>query len=147
MRAAFQILVIPYRIMDNFPLYCVFHRADLDQWQFIAGGGEEDETPLEAANRETFEESGVQPDKWVALKSLSYIPAAAVSEKHRQHWSQDTYVIPEYAFGFECQEDIRLSREHTEFVWLPYDEAIKKLKWDSNRTAVYELNCRLEAKH
>lgn len=133
--------------MDNFPLYCVFHRADLDQWQFIAGGGEEDETPLEAANRETFEESGVQPDKWVALKSLSYIPAAAVSEKHRQHWSQDTYVIPEYAFGFECQEDIRLSREHTEFVWLPYDEAIKKLKWDSNRTAVYELNCRLEAKH
>lgn len=147
MRAAFQILVIPYRIMDNSPLYCVFHRADLDQWQFIAGGGEEDETPLEAANRETFEESGVQPDKWVALKSLSYIPAAAVSEKHRQHWSQDTYVIPEYAFGFECQEDIRLSHEHTEFVWLPYDEAIKKLKWDSNRTAVYELNCRLEAKH
>ena len=89
----------------------------------------------------------MQPDKWVALKSLSYIPAAAVSEKHRQHWSQDTYVIPEYAFGFECQEDIRLSHEHTEFVWLPYDEAIKKLKWDSNRTAVYELNCRLEAKH
>ena len=83
MRAAFQILVIPYRIMDNSPLYCVFHRADLDQWQFIAGGGEEDETPLEAANRETFEESGVQPDKWVALKSLSYIPAAAVSDRVR----------------------------------------------------------------
>ena len=30
-------------------MYCVFHRADHDQWQFIAGGGEDNETPLAAA--------------------------------------------------------------------------------------------------
>lgn len=144
MRSAFQILAIPYQIIDGSPFYCVFHRADFDQWQFIAGGGEDDEIPLEAAKKETFEEGGVQSDKWIELKSLSYIPAAVIAEKERQHWRKDTYVIPEYAFGFECQEDIRLSHEHTECVWLPYHEAIDKLKWDSNRTAIYELNCRLE---
>lgn len=143
MRAAFQILAIPFRILAGSPLYCVLHRADFDQWQFIAGGGEDDETPLKAAQRETFEESGAQPDKWIALKSLAYIPAAIISEKRRQHWPKDTYVIPEYSFGFEWNGEVNLSNEHTEYVWLPYDEAVKKLKWDSNRTALFELNCRL----
>ena len=146
MRSAFQILAIPYQIIDGSIFYCVFHRADFNQWQFIAGGGEEGETPLEAAKRETFEESGAQSDKWVELKSLSYIPADVISEKHRKYWRKDTYVIPEYSFGFECKDDIKLSREHTEFVWLNYDEALKKLKWDSNRTALYELNCRLKVR-
>ena len=27
---------------------------------------------------------------------------------------------------------------------MTYDEANQKLKWDSNRTALYELNCRLK---
>ena len=106
MRSAFQILAIPYQIIDGSLFYCVFHRADFNQWQFIAGGGEEDETPLEAAKRETFEESGAQSDKWVELKSLSYIPADVISEKHRKYWRKDTYVIPEYSFGFECKETI-----------------------------------------
>ena len=143
MRASFRILAIPYQIVNGSPRYCVFHRADHDQWQFIAGGGEDNETPLEAARRETFEEGGIQSDKWVELKSLDYIPVAIISEKRRQHWDKDTYVIPEYTFGFECQEDIQLSHEHTECVWLTYEEANQKLIWDSNRTALYELNCRL----
>ncbi|MFQ6975829.1 MAG: hypothetical protein ACLRSD_01465 [Oscillibacter sp.] len=62
----------------------------------------------------------------------------------RKHWDSSTYVIPEYTFGFECQDDVRLSPEHTDCVWLTYDEANQKLKWDSNRTALYELNCRLK---
>lgn len=144
MRAPFQILAIPYRFNGLQPQYCVFHRSDFDQWQFIAGGGEDQETPLEAAKRETFEESGARPGKWLELKSLSYIPAAVISEKHRQHWAKDSYVIPEYAFAFECQEDIKVSCEHTEYLWLAYDEAIRKLQWDSNRTALYELTCRLK---
>ena len=51
MRAAFQILSIPYRIINGTPRYCVFHRSDHDQWQFIAGGGEDNETSLESAKR------------------------------------------------------------------------------------------------
>lgn len=94
--------------------------------------------------RTAFEEGGIQSDKWIELVSLSYIPATVISEKHRQYWSKHTYVIPEYSFGFECKEAIKLSHEHTKCIWLPYDEAARKLKWDSNRTALYELNCRLE---
>ena len=109
MRAAFQILSIPYRIINGTPRYCVFHRSDHDQWQFIAGGGEDNETSLESAKRETYEEAGVQSQKWIELQSLSYLPVTVILEKCRQHWNKEIYVIPEYTFGFECQEEIRLS--------------------------------------
>ena len=71
MRAAFQILAIPYRIIDGTPRYCVFHRADHDKWQFIAGGGEDAETPLEAAKRETLESHNKKPRRFYrSLHSL-----------------------------------------------------------------------------
>lgn len=141
MRAPFQILAIPYRIIDGEPKFCVLHRSDYDQWQFIAGGGEDDETPVQAAKREISEEGGVTADNIIELKSMCYIPVEIFPKRSLYGWPADTYVVPEYAFAFECAEDIKLSHEHTECVWLTYDEAQKKLEWDSNRTALYELNC------
>ena len=85
----------------------------------------------------------MRSEVWVTLKSLAYIPVTIISKNRRQHWAKDTYVIPEYAFGFECNGDICLSSEHTECAWLTYDEALEKLKWDSNRTALFVLNCRI----
>lgn len=143
MRAAFQILAIPYRLAEGCPLYGVLQRADGGQWQFIAGGGEGDETPAAAARREVLEEGGVETKQWIALQSLCYLPVTAISEQQRRHWDKHIYVIPEYAFGFACPQNIRLSREHTQCLWLPYEEAFSKLSWDSNRTALFELHCRL----
>ena len=145
MRAPFQILAIPYRITRGVPSFCVFHRSDYDQWQFVAGGGEDDETPAQAAKREVSEEAGVHVDDMVELKSMCCIPTDIFPKKHLYNWPADTYVVPEYAFGFACADEICLSGEHTECVWLSYEEAREKLTWDSNRTALYELNCRLEA--
>ena len=145
MRAPFQILAIPYRRRGDFQ-FCVLHRADMDQWQFVAGGGEDDETPLEAAIREIREETGVTSQSVLPLTSMAFVPAIVIAEKHRKLWPRDTFVLPEYAFGFACDGDICLSSEHVGFAWLSYDEALERLTWDSNRTALYELNCRLRAK-
>lgn len=143
MRAPFQILAIPYRITDSVFFYCVFRRSDFDQWQFISGGGEDDETPIQAAKREIFEEAGVDAKNIIELKSTCHIPTDIFPNKHLHNWPADTYVVPEYSFGFYCAENMKLSHEHTECIWLNYDQARKRLKWDSNRTALYELNCRL----
>lgn len=141
MRATFQILAIPYKYKNGIPIYCVLHRSDYDQWQFIAGGGEDDEPPREAAKREILEEGGFRSVNIISLKSMCYIPVENFPKRHLYGWSDDIYVIPEYAFGFECVNDLALSHEHTKLIWLPYDEAKEKLQWDSNKTALYELNC------
>ena len=142
MRAPFQILAIPYKL-EPILQYCVLHRSDNDQYQFVAGGGEDDEQPIEAAAREIYEEISVKAAHIVPLTSMAYIPANVISKKHRDLWPSDTIVIPEYSFGFECDSIITLSSEHTGLEWLTYDEAISRLTWDSNKTALYELNYRL----
>ena len=142
MRAPFQILAIPYRVRDGQPQFCVLHRSDFDQWQFIAGGGEDDETPLEAAKREIFEEGGVTVSEILPLDSICSIPTEIFPKRREYGWREDLYVIPEYAFAFAC-DDLVLSREHTECVWLSYEDARSRLHWDSNKTALYELRCRL----
>lgn len=144
MRAPFQVLAIPYRKRPDYQ-FCVFHRADIHQYQFVSGGGEDDELAVDAAIREIKEETNVTAESVISLTSMAYIPANVISERHRKLWSSDTYVIPEYAFGFECETEICLSDEHIGFEWLNYEDAMAKLTWDSNKTALYELNCRLHA--
>ncbi len=58
-RAPFQILVLPYRKIAEAFEFAVFSRSDYACWQGIAGGGEEGETPMEAAQREAREEAGI----------------------------------------------------------------------------------------
>ena len=142
MRAPFQILAIPYKLKPNLQ-YCVLHRSDIDQYQFVAGGGEDDEKPIEAAAREIYEETSVKAGHIVPLISMAYIPANVISKKHRDLWPPEIIVIPEYTFGFECNSEMALSSEHTGLEWMTYDEAISRLRWDSNKTALYELNRRL----
>ena len=144
MREPYQILSIPYRIVNGIPLFCVFRRSDSNYWQFIAGGVENGETPIEAAKRETFEEIGVEPNIIQQLTCIAYVPAEVIAESRRQHWDKNTFVIPEYSFAFECDLEPTLSNEHTEYKWLTYDEARKLLKWDSNKVAMYEIKCILE---
>lgn len=144
MRAPYQILAIPYRIINGNILFCVLHRADIDYWQFIAGGGEDKEIPIEAARREIFEEVGIEIRNIIQLDTICSIPANCISEKHRKNWSKHTYVIPEYSFAFECGSEIFLSNEHTEYLWADYERANELLTFDSNKTSLYELGCRLK---
>ena len=80
MRAPYQILAIPYRKIKEIREFCIFHRTDFDQWQFIAGGGEDDETPIEAAKCEILEETGIEAQNITQLVSTAYIPAEVIVE-------------------------------------------------------------------
>jgi len=74
-RAAFQVLIIPYRIeADGDPRYLLFKRSDLDVWQWIAGGGEGDEQPEQTARREAREEADIPEDaRLIRLDSMASI--------------------------------------------------------------------------
>ena len=55
--------------------------------------------------------------------------------------------MPEYAFAIDIsQSAVKISSEHKEFIWVKYEDAIKKLKFDSNKTALWELNEKLKRK-
>jgi dATP pyrophosphohydrolase len=144
-RAPFQVLVLPYRILASGAIvYAVFQRQPTDGgfWQGIAGGGEDDETPLEAARREAWEEAGIPPGSlYLTLDSRATVPVVGIQGFL---WGDDVLVVPEYTFGVEAPSgELRLSTEHTRVAWLAYDDARSLLKWDSNRNALWELDHRL----
>jgi dATP pyrophosphohydrolase len=143
-RAPFQVLVFPYRILDTGEVaYAVFRRRDEGMpWQAISGGGEDSETPLEAARREAWEEASIAPgNAYVELESRTTIPVVHFADFRDR---EDLFVIPEFSFGVEVVDgDVRLSPEHVEYAWLPYQEAHAVLRWDSNKNALWELDRRL----
>ncbi|HEY5476484.1 MAG TPA: NUDIX pyrophosphatase [Tepidiformaceae bacterium] len=142
-RAPFNVLVIPFlRRKDAAPLFCVLRRADDGWWQWVAGGGEDNETSAETAKRETLEETGLAGPLY-RLQAEARVPVTAFAA--HLSWSESLYVIPEYAFAVEAPSPgIILSREHTELRWLPEEEASALLYWQTNQLALWELAERLE---
>jgi dATP pyrophosphohydrolase len=144
MRAPLQVLVIPFRWKEGKHQYAILKVNDGGCWQFVAGGAENKETPIQAARRECQEETGLE-GKIFPLDSMTTIPKSQFLDSVK--WGEEVYVIPEYTFGLEVLEgEIQLSREHTAYRWVDFDQGCSLLKWDSNRNALWELHQRLTAK-
>ncbi|MCR6651342.1 MAG: NUDIX pyrophosphatase [Cellvibrionaceae bacterium] len=143
MRGKYQVLVLPYRVRGGEFEYALFKRSDEKYWQPIAGGSEDDETPIEAAQRESLEEAGIQLHfNYLYLDSRCTIPVVNVCGFL---WGNDCLLVEEHCFGVRCQDiEMTLSDEHQGFEWFSYDTAMTCLKWDSNRNALWELNYRLK---
>ena len=146
MRAPFQVIVFPYRMTPSGSFeYAIFFRLTLrygDFWQAISGGGEDGETPLQAAVREAHEEGGLSPDtEFIQLDSMATIPAPQAAG---MLWGPEVLVVPEYAFGVDAAGlEIVLSEEHIEYRWVDYETAQQLLRFDSNKNALWELDYRL----
>ena len=144
-RAPFQVLIYPYRKNDIGQFeYALMKRADRGIWQTVAGGGEGQETPIQAARRETFEETGIPAtSEFIQLDTVEPIPVTEFKDIH--NWDDDIYVIPQYCFGVASQHfQIVISPEHSEYRWLSYKEAHKLIKFDGNKTALWELDKKLK---
>ncbi len=142
MRQPFQVLVIPFRHTSTGFEFAVLKRKDENYWQFVAGGGENLETIIEAARRETQEEIGITGEL-LKLDSMSNIPKNCFAES--ESWDKNIDKIPEHCFAIDATNlEITLSLEHTQIKWVSYEEACNLLKWDSNRKALHELNNKLK---
>ena len=106
-RAPFQVLVIPYRQVGEGEFeYALLRRADDGSWHAIAGGGEDSETPVEAARREAREETGLPEESLLlALDVVVPVPVTAFRDSHL--WGDDLYVIPQYCFGVLARKPLQ----------------------------------------
>lgn len=90
-------------------------------WSFPKGNVEKDETDMQVAQRETYEEAG--------LTDLNFIPNFKVTERFM--YRRDNELVSKTANYFlaETKEDqIKLSEEHINFAWLTLEEALGVIK-------------------
>ena len=148
MRLPKQVLVIPFKKdFDGTIKYCIFKRNDLNVHQFIAGGVEDyDKTVESAAKREFFEETGIdiEDKRFIKLEEECMIPVVNIVKDFL--WGENVYYAEEYSFGVKLNEGdkITLSVEHSELKWLEYNDARKLLKYDSNKSALWELDTKIK---
>ncbi len=143
-RAPFQVLIYPYRqIGDDAFEYALLKRSDVGYWQAIAGGGEDNQTPIEAARRETHEETGLPQDS-PFLQLDTVLPIPVIEFRDSYLWGDNVYVIPQYCFGVWARDkEIVLSREHTDYRWLKYEGAHSLVRYEGNKIALWELDRKL----
>ncbi len=97
-------------------------------WDFVKGHVEEGETEHETATRELLEETGIGDLAFVDgfREQISYKYNHHIHKKlsHKQ-------VI--FFLGKTELKEIHLSHEHHDFIWLSYNEALKKVTFDNAR--------------
>ena len=138
----YQVLVFPFRKCDGEHFeYAIFRRIRSGMWQAISGGGKSGEPFVEAVKRECSEEAGIpESADYFALQTINSVPIHYFDEQT----PEGKYVIDEHCFAVDCTGiEIALSHEHSEYRWVDYKRAKEMLHWDSNRTALWELNQRL----
>jgi dATP pyrophosphohydrolase len=102
---------------------------------------EDGESPVEAALRETKEEIGLEGTLF-SLDTRASVPKTAFLA--HSTWPNSLYIVEEHAFAIElATPSLTLSPEHKEFDWLDYESAFQRLRWQSNQTALWELNQRI----
>lgn len=74
-------------------------------WKFIVGGGEDGETPLQSAKRETFEEASISTDNNYYPLETSCSIATDCFKAHRSIWGEECLVILEYTFAVNVETE------------------------------------------
>ena len=141
MRNPKQVLIFLYRINKEIE-YCIFYRKKEKFYQGLSGGVEDNEELIDTVKREVYEETKIKVNNILKLDTISSIPGINVNKEF--NYKNNIYIVYEYAFGIKINnEKIKLSDEHEKYIWVNFNEAINLLKYDSNKTALFELNERL----
>ena len=99
-------------------------------WQCVTGKIEADEPAWKTAVRELKEETGLTPLNMFVADNVSKFYEA---NKDRMN------LIP--VFGIEVESDeVKLSDEHSEFMWADFDFAFKKLVWRGQKDGLFSVN-------
>lgn len=144
-RTPFQVLVFPFRVVDQDVKFAVFQRPEKNSWQGIAGKSQELETPIEAAKRESGQEAGldVGEERFMVLDCVNAVPASQFTGNHAINSGR--FVLPQYCFGVEVDsESIQPSSTVADYRWIGYEEANAMLASDASKTALWELYARLQ---
>ena len=121
--------VIVYRVKNDEIEYLLLHHI-AGHWDFAKGKVEPGETIEQAALRELHEEAGLRTDLEEGFQD-------SIEYKFMERDGLMTKKTVFFFVGRVNDEQVILSDEHKNYVWLPYKEAHAKMTFDTAR-AVFE---------
>ena len=120
----------------------LLERADFPGfWQSVTGSRDGDETLLETASRETFEETGLS-SKVFPLTDWQQQNVYDIYPTWVHRYPPGTTRNTEHVFGLELPQPVPVTiapREHLSYQWVPWQVAAEKVYSPSNRAAILQL--------
>ena len=102
-------------------------------WDFIKGKVEQGETLRETASRETKEETGIS--------DIEFIDGFEESVEYDFRFkNEDIHKKVTFFLAKTSEKKISLSHEHNDFVWLEYDDALKKTTFRNAKNVLSKTN-------
>ncbi|MEK6974784.1 MAG: NUDIX domain-containing protein [Candidatus Thermoplasmatota archaeon] len=98
-----------------------------DTWQMVSGTIEGAEKAYQCAQRELLEETGLRPKHFYQASYVNRFYLAATDE---------IVLSPVFAAEVGAGDEVRLSEEHTDFAWVPWQEAMRRFPWPGQRKAL-----------
>lgn len=132
------VFVVTYAMDKGEILYVLLKRKlHWKGWEFPKGGAEKGESSMTTVKRELFEETGLRSRK---IKRFSVKGKYRYNKKFpdRPGYLGQTYQL----FSAEVKKGkLKIDKkEHSTYKWLPFDEAVKKLKWQSQKKCFRVVN-------
>ena len=102
-------------------------------WDFVKGKVEEGETPHETALRETKEETGISDIEFIDgfEESVEYDFRFKKEDIHKK-------VI--FFLAKTDEKNIKISHEHNDYLWLEYNDALKKTTFENAKNVLIKAN-------
>jgi len=120
----------------------LLERADFPgYWQSVTGSRDGEESLIETAAREVFEETGLDT-RLYTLTDWQEQNVYEIYPQWQHRYPPGTTQNSEHVFGLQLpqQVDVELSpREHLNCQWLPWNVAADKVFSPSNRDAILQL--------
>ena len=102
-------------------------------WDFIKGKVEENETMHETAQRETREETGIS--------NIEFIDGFEEWVEYDFKFKKENIHKKVIFFLAKTDEkNIRLSHEHNDYIWLEYNDALKKTTFENAKNILSKAN-------
>lgn len=130
MKQEFSAGLVVFTIVNQIRKYLLLY-YQAGHWDFPKGHIENNESKVNAAQRELMEETGL---------TVQIIPSFESSFSYYFHdptTNELCYKTVYFFIGKAITTTVTLSLEHVDFVWLPYKEALEKLTF-KNAKALLE---------
>ena len=102
-------------------------------WDFVKGKIEQNETSHETALRETKEETGIT--------NIEFVDGFEESVEYDFRFKKENIHKKVIFFLAKTNEkNIKLSHEHNDYLWLEYNDALKKTTFENAKNVLTEAN-------